>query len=115
MSSRRNIPPDEQPSLIKPATTPEEDERQAVGLAMSLAKRQMQEGTASSQVITHFLKLGTVREELERDKLRGENALLKAKAEQLESHKATEELFKEALQAMRAYSGTEEPIRDEFD
>lgn len=80
---------------------------------MRLAKRQMEEGTASSQVITHFLKLGSERESLEREKLARENELLKAKADQLESHKATEALFQEALQAMRSYSGDLTVVPDE--
>lgn len=112
MASRRRTTDEERPTPMKPATTPEEDERQAVALAMRLAKKQMEEGTASSQVITHFLKVGSQREQLEQDKLKGENVLLKAKAEQLESHKATEELFREALQAMRSYSGDNTPVHD---
>jgi hypothetical protein len=77
---------------------------------MDVAEKQLTEGTASSQVISHFLKLGTTREQLEREKLANENVLLKAKAEALESQKATEELFREALVAMRSYSGQEEPM-----
>ena len=65
----------------------------------------MQEGTASSQVITHYLKLGSTKERLEKEKLERENELLRAKTEALESAKHVEELYANALEAMRSYSG----------
>lgn len=114
MASRRRTPEDEQSTRRPPATTPDARENQVVSLAMDLAEKQLREGTASSQVITHFLKLGTAREELEREKLTRENTLLAAKSEALESHKATEELFREALTAMRSYSGDPTPV-DNYD
>lgn len=88
-----------------PATTPERRENQLVSLAVELAEKQMREGTASSQVITHFLKLASGREELEREKLRSENSLLKAKIEALASAARVEELYAKALTAMRSYAG----------
>jgi hypothetical protein len=72
-----------------------------------LAAEQLSAGTASSQVITHFLKLGTMRAKLEMEKLSQENQLLKAKTEALASTKRIEELYKEALDAMRSYQGQE--------
>lgn len=87
------------------ATTPEGRENQLVSLAVELAERQLRDGTASSQVITHYLKLSTSREALEQEKLRRENELLKAKAEALESAKRVEAMYEEALTAMRRYSG----------
>jgi hypothetical protein len=74
---------------------------------MDLAEKQMLEGTASSQVITHWLKMGTGREKLERERLENENKLLTSKVEQLASAKRTEELYAEALKAMRTYAGQE--------
>ena len=65
----------------------------------------MREGTASSQVITHYLKLGTERERLEREKLAKENELLIAKTEATKSAQRIEELYSNALEAMRRYSG----------
>lgn len=65
----------------------------------------MQEGTASSQVITHYLRLGSTKERLEKEKLERENELLRAKTEALESAKHVEELYANALEAMRSYSG----------
>ena len=90
---------------IRPALTPEARENQLIALAVDLAAKQLQEGTASSQVITHYLKLGSTKERLEKEKLEAENQLLKAKTEQLQSMKKQEELFEEAIKAMRRYSG----------
>ena len=89
----------------RPALTPEGRENQLIAKAINLAERQLDEGTASSQVITHFLKLGTENAKLEREKLRYENELLQAKKEALESTKRSEELFERALRAMSDYKG----------
>lgn len=90
-----------------PATTVESRENQMIALAVDLAEKQMSEGTASSQVITHFLKMGTVREDLEREKIRRENQLLRSRSEAIESAKRVEELYTNALIAMRNYAGQE--------
>ena len=90
---------------IRPALTPEARENQMISLAVDLAERQLQEGTASSQVITHYLKLGSMRERLEREKLEEENKLLKARTEQIQSMKRIEELYEEAIKALRNYGG----------
>jgi hypothetical protein len=82
---------------------------------MDLAEQQMQDGTASSQVITHFLKLGSSRERLEQDKLRRENELLTSKVEAMASAKRVEELYAAALQAMRSYAGEADTTDAEFD
>lgn len=76
-----------------------------ISYAIDLAEKQLQEGTASSQVITHFLKLGTSKAELEREKLAHENRLLQAKTEALQSAQRVEELYAQAINAMRKYSG----------
>lgn len=96
-----------------PATTPEGREHQLVSLAVDLVERQLRDGTATSQVVTHYLKLGSTREQLEQDRLRGENELLRKKIEQIESQKNVEELYKKALDAMRNYSGTEQKSYDD--
>lgn len=88
-----------------PPTTVEGAESQMVSLAVELTKKRLTEGTASSQEIVHFLKLGSTREKLEQDRLKAENELLKAKVDQLASAKKVEELYAEALEAMRTYSG----------
>jgi hypothetical protein len=89
----------------KPATTPEGREHQLVSQAVDLAEKQIRSGTASSQVITHFLKLGSTRERLEQERLEHENELTRVKIEALESQKRVEELYMEALTAMRSYAG----------
>lgn len=89
----------------RPAMTPDARENQMINLAVDLAEKQLEEGTASSQVITHFLKLGSSKERLEREKLEEENKLLRAKTENLQSQKRVEELYAEALAAMRRYNG----------
>lgn len=89
----------------RPAMTPDSRENQLINMAVDLAERQLEEGTASSQVITHFLKLGSSKERLEREKLEEENKLLRAKTESLQSQKRVEELYAEALAAMRRYNG----------
>lgn len=76
-----------------------------ISLAVDLAERQLREGTASTAVISHYLKLGSTRERLEREKLIEENKLLKAKTEALESAARAEEMFAKAIEAMRKYSG----------
>lgn len=87
------------------ATTPEARENQLINSAIELAERQLQEGTASAQVITHFLKLATTRERLEQEKLARENELLRARSEALASSGRIEELYTNAISAMRAYGG----------
>ena len=88
----------------RPAITPEARENQLIALAVDLAERQLLEGTASSQVITHYLKLGSTKDRLEREKLERENELLKAKTESIQSMQRIEELYKNALDAMRNYT-----------
>ena len=87
----------------KPAATPEAKENQLISLAVDLAEKQLREGTASSQVISHFLKLGSTKEKLELEKLKNENKLLNAKTESLESAKRVEELYVKAMDAFKGY------------
>lgn len=100
---RRRSKPDH--TRRKPATTPEARENEMVSAAHDLAEEQIRDGTASSQVITHFLKLGSTRERLEQQRLEHENELTRVKIEAIESQKRVEELYMEALSAMRAYAG----------
>lgn len=96
------------PTKRRPARTPEARENQIIAAAYDLAEKQIIEGTASSQVITHFLKSGSSQAKLEIEKLKRENELLTAKVEALKSAKRVEELYEDALKAMRSYSGQEE-------
>lgn len=90
---------------IRPAMTPEARENQMIALAVDLVEQRLLDGTASSQETTHFLKLGSMKNRLEMEKLEEENRLLRAKTASLESAKRSEELFAEAIKAMRRYSG----------
>jgi hypothetical protein len=89
----------------RPATTEVGRENQLVTLAIDLAEKQLSEGTASSQVITHYLKLGSTREKLEQERLLRENELLTSKVDMMASAKRVEELYESALDAMRSYAG----------
>lgn len=99
----------------RPASTPLGREQQLVSLAVDLAEKQLAEGTATSQVISHYLKMGSERERLEQERLARENKLLEAKVEQLASAKRIEELYSEALSAMRTYAGQEVSEYDDED
>lgn len=92
-----------------PATTPEDREDQLILAAMDLAEEQILAGTASSQVLSHFLKLGSSRERLEQSRLKGEVNLVDAKVEQIASGARIEELYQKAITAMRVYGGTDDP------
>lgn len=98
-----------------PGKTVEARENQLIALAVDLAEKQLLAGTASSQVITHYLKLGSTTERLEKEKLSKENELLRAKTESLKSAKKVEELYKNALDAMRNYSGRGNEQIDDVD
>lgn len=100
----------------RPATSPEEREMQLANAAYDLAEEQMQSGTASSQVITHFLKMGSTRERLEQERMRHEVELMEVKKDQLQQQTRIEELFVNAIDAMRGYSGRdpEEITEGEF-
>lgn len=96
--------------LEKPAMTQEGRESQLESLAYSVAEQQMRDGTASSQVITHFLKLSAIKEKekLERQKLENEVKLLEAKTAALKSAAETEKMYQDVINAMKEYSGTSE-------
>ena len=89
----------------RPATTPEARENQMIALAVDLAEKQLMEGTASSQVITHYLKLGSTKERIEKEILEKQKELIEAKTEALKSAKRVEELYSDALKAFGIYRG----------
>lgn len=90
---------------MRPALTPEARENQLISLAVDLAEQQLRDGTASSQVITHFLKLGTTKAELEKEKLRMENKKTEAQIMQIKSVDETRKIAEDAIKAMRTYQG----------
>ena len=91
--------------MMRPALTPEARENQLVSLAVDLAEKQLREGTASSQVITHYLKLGSTKERIEKEILEKQKQLIEAKTQSLQSAQRIEELYTDALNAIRKYSG----------
>lgn len=105
MGRRKKSESAENPKKYRTALTAEARESQMIALAVDLAEQQLRDGTASSQVITHFLKLGATTAKLEKEKLERENELLIAKTRSLESTERVEELYLNALEAMRNYSG----------
>lgn len=94
---------------MKPPLSPEAEENQMIALATNLAKQKLLDGTASSQLIVHYLKLADQKTQLEREKLRRENQLLEAKTDAIHSAKRDEELYAEVLDALKKYSGNGDP------
>lgn len=90
---------------MRPALSPEARENQMISLAVDLAEKQLREGTASSQIIAHFLKLGSTKEKIEKEILEKQRDLIEAKTQSLQSQQRIEELYTNALNAMRNYSG----------
>lgn len=101
------------PRRRPPAKSPEARENQLISAAMDLAEQQIMNGTATSQVITHFIKLGSTKERLEKDILAQQAELIKAKTESMKSAKRIEELYTNALNAMRLYSGNPIQMSDD--
>ena len=97
------------------AMSPEARENQMISLAVDVAEQQMLKGTASSQVITHFLKLGSRKEQLEREKLENENELLRTRIKALESSEKSEEMYAKVLRAIKEYSGREDIDDGDYD
>lgn len=116
MANVKRINTKQEVKTIRPALTPEARENQLISLAVDLAERQLQDGTASSQVITHYLKLGTSKEKIEKEILEKQKDLITAKTEALKSAKRVEELYAKAIKAMRSYSGQDDiDGDDEYD
>jgi regulator of replication initiation timing len=103
------------PRRRPPSKTVEGREDQLISLAIDLAERQMIEGTASSQVISHYLKLGSTKDRLEKEIMEQQKQLLKAKTDALNSSQNVEKLYKEAMRAMQTYSGSSNTNEDEED
>lgn len=90
---------------MRPALTPEARENQLIALATDLVEQRLIDGTASSQETTHFLKLATTKARIEKEILEKQKELITAKTEALQSNKRIEELYTEAIAAMRRYNG----------
>lgn len=105
MGRRAKPAQSEQIKEIRPALTPDAREQQMISLAVDCAERQLLEGTASSQVIVHYLKLATKKERIENEILEEQKKLITAKTEDLQAAKRNEELYQKVLDAMAIYTG----------
>lgn len=121
MYERKKRPPAKKADHISPMPPPrteEEAEKRAIGLATQLALQQLQDGTASSQIITHFLKLGSLREQAELEKTMHEIELLKAKKKSIESAEEQDKKYQEVIKAIASYSGKDgewEEVPDDYE
>lgn len=97
---------------IRPALSPEARENQMISLAMDLAEQQLRDGTASSQLITEFVKRGSTKARLEKEILEEQKSLIEAKTESLQMAKRIEELYSEAMKAFASYSGQGDSLDD---
>ena len=104
---------DIKPKRVRPATSPKEREDEMINLAMNLAEQQLRDGTATPSVIVHYLKLGSTRGIIENEMLSKKSDLLKAQKEKIDSDKRMEDLYEQALNAMKVYGGQVEDIADE--
>ena len=102
-------------SRLRPGDTSDDRQKQCIMLAYDRAEQQLIDGTASSQVITHFLKMGTVKEQLEIEKIKNENLVLQAKAEDIQNSKDIKILYADALKAFSTYSGQDSEDDEEYD
>jgi hypothetical protein len=109
------IEPEEPVKRLPRARTPEAREAQLVALSYDLAEKQILEGTASSQVVVHFLKIGSTREKQELQKMKQETLLVEAKVKDLANVEEMKKLYVEAMDAMRGYAGQEASTDDNPD
>ena len=109
----REKPQQNTPRKRPPATSLEAQENRMISLAMDVVEKRLRAGTASSQETTHFLKLGSMRERKELALMEQEFELKKAKTEAIQSAKRVEELYINALDAMRTYTGNRKDEEDE--
>lgn len=102
-------------SRSRPVLTPESRENYLISLAYDLVERRLKEGTATSQETTHFLKLGSTKERLEKEILEKQKELITAKTENLQSQRHMDEMYMQALNAIRSYNGQEDPEEEDYD
>lgn len=108
MARPKKAPSATGPRKRRPATTPEARENQLISMAYDLVEQRLLDGTATSQETVHFLRLGSTKERIEKEILERQKELITAKTEALQSAKHVEELYANALDAMRKYSGNSE-------
>lgn len=115
MPRRKTTSKESSVSNSRPALTPDARENQLIALATDLAEEQLRNGTASSQVITHYLKLASSKERLEKEIMQKQKELIEAKTQSIQSSKHIEELYADAISAFRDYRGDGGSDDDESD
>ena len=108
MKKAKTVASSESQRKMRPALTPEARENQMISLAMDLAEQQLRDGTASSQLITEFVKRGAIKSRIEQEILEKQKELIEAKTQTLQSAQRVEELYSNALNAMKKYSGQDD-------
>lgn len=105
MPPRKKVDDDIPLDLPPPAKTLEGREEQLIAAAVDLVEKRIHRGDASAQEVVHFLKLGSVRAQLENDKIRSEKIVLEARVKEMEARRGSDELYSRALEAFKGYSG----------
>ena len=90
---------------MRPALDPDNREQQLISLAVDLVEQRLRDGTASAQETTHFLKLASRKSALEAEKAAAELELMKAKTKSINDQADLKVLYKDAIEAMKRYSG----------
>lgn len=96
-----------------PALTHEARQQQMIAKAERLAEKKLEDGTASPQIIVHYLRLASERERRQNEVLEAEIELKKAKVEAIRSAAKIEELYNEGMKLFRMYSGTEDVVDED--
>ena len=112
MRKTRAVSSSDSTKKMRPALSPEARENQMISLAMDLAEQQIRDGTASSQLITEFVKRGSTKARLEKEILEEQKGLIEAKIQAMQSAQRIEELYAKAMDAFRSYSGQGVPPDD---
>lgn len=86
-----------------PAMSLEDREDQLIAMAEDLAEKKLRDGTASNQLILHYLGLGSTKGRLEKENLGKKNELLTAQTESVRADRRNDELYRDAIEAMRSY------------
>lgn len=107
MARRKILKEEPKRQRFRPASDPDNREKQLVSLAYDLAEERLRNGSATSQEIVHFLRLGSIRERKELEMIEKKNELMSAKTDALQSAKRIEELYSNAIQAFGMYRGNQ--------
>lgn len=92
-------------SSQRAAMSPEAYENHLINMAYKAVEKRIESGEATAAELVHFLRQGSIREQLELEKMKKENKLLEAKTESIATQKETKKLYEDAISAFRRYSG----------